>query len=372
MQRANELLVEREDDYRIRRARPEDGDEILELYQSVLDPAFSSEWFQWKYRENPYADRIPIVVGTHAGDVVGAGGFVPVRMHTGYRSVLAVQPCDAAVDPAHRRNGVYTDILGAGLDRFADDGAAFAFDFPNALSRAAFENHGWNAVTTREEFVRPQHPSALLDGPELPVLDPLCRLGAEAYGRLRQLSGPRSRRTEHDVVRVSGVPSHRLAALHRKCRPTGIHAERSPTYFDWRFENPLARYTTYVAVRDGVALAAIIAGRKSTAGATVTYLTDVIPLGDHPERPPALAAIVEVIASEHADADLLVAPGSAFPRSVLESVGFLSDRRLPLSIVSDDTVHGAKALALPSNRIDGHDLHDPASWSITFAEYDTP
>lgn len=367
--------IEREDGYRIRSANLSDRQAIVDLYQSILDENLTTNWFDWKYRDIPYAEDIPIFVASTEDSVVGAAGFLPLDMHTGRETVRVVQPCDAAVHPDHRKQGLYTDILGAGLAHSTATGAAFAFDFPNPLSRATFEKHGWRPVGTRESFVRIQRPSALLDSSLAKPLDVPLRVFASILTGLR-LGAFSLRRTVSeapvDVVRVPDVSPTMLAELYRKQIPNRLHAKRDERFYGWRFRNPLGEYTSYLAYRHGTPVAAIVTGRKEVDGASVTYLMDILPFGDPQDHADVLAAILGVVTRDHRDADMIMAPG-LLEEGVLERGGFLSDHQFPLSLVSESTIHGVKPLAIaPSWEIDGHALLDPEAWRMSFAEYDTP
>lgn len=363
-------MVERADGYCIRRAQKRDTPAIVELYRSILNPAYSTDWFEWKYADNPHADEMPVVVATAGDAVVGAGGFVPMRMHTGRNTIMAVQPCDAAVHPDHRRQGLYTDILGAGLDYYTTRNVAFAFDFPNRLSRGTFEKHGWRPVDTRPSFVRIQRPSGMLGHAATRLLDPVCPQAPTALTRIFGATGGRAATAAVELARVDGVPAPRLATLYHEAIPDAIHAYRDECFYEWRFANPRVAYRTYIATRDGQSTAAVITGRTRTGRGKTTYLTDVLPLPGGSARSAALDLLIDALLSDHADADLVVAP-PLVPSAVRTRYGFLSDRRLPLSLVSQPTIHGVRPLACQSWVVDGQPLRDANAWTMTFAEFDT-
>ncbi len=364
-------LVVRSDGYRIRRARESDRPSILELYRSILNPIYSDDWFDWKYVDIPYATELPIVVATTGDEVVGAGGFVPLEMHTGCDTVMAVQPCDAAVHPNHRRQGLYTDILGAALDDYTAKGVAFAFDFPNRLSRGTFEKHGWRPVGNRESFVRIQRPSGMLGHGVARLLDPLCPHVASAVTRTIGSTPGKADVHAVEITCVDGVPASTFAALYLEHIPDGFHAYRDERFYDWRFANPLVNYRSYIAAQDGQPTAAVIAGRATTGRGATTYLSDVLPLAGVQAPTGSFAALADAVIRDHADADVVIAPPSNIPQAVLNRYGFLSNRRLPLSLVSQQTVHGVKPLARPTGVVNGQSLHDASAWTMTFAEFDT-
>lgn len=362
------LHVGRSDGYRIRRGRRKDRADIVDLYRSVLDPRCSSAWFDWKYEQNPHATDIPIFIATHDGELVGAGGFLPLEMHTGSEVVSAVQPCDAAVAPNHRRNGLYTEILGTGLAHYASQEYAFAFDFPNTYSKRAFEHHGWRPVGRRVEYVRTHRPSAILGHRYANHVDQLWKGGMRLLDRF-----DRGASTQDGTLRsFDDIPASLLANLYARTRPRGIHAHRTREFYDWRFENPLATYRTYVIEKDGAPIAAIIGGTQTTGGKVVTSLTDVLPLAYRTSCKEALIALLRASIADAKDADIIMAPDAILPGRSLTRLGFIRDNRFPLSRISTPTIHGVKPLAglSPSSKF-RLELTDPSAWNITFAEYDT-
>ncbi|WP_121742352.1 GNAT family N-acetyltransferase [Natronorubrum halophilum] len=370
-----------EREYTIRQYRDGDRDELLSLYQTILDPGLSEAWFEWKYETNPYTDDVPVYVAEFDGRIVGAGGFWVLELHTGSRSTRVVQPCDAAVRPAHRRQGLFTEILGAGLERFDDNGFDLAFDFPNELSKATFEKYGWRPVGRQETLFRVQQPGAMIGrqptGPVSVLLHGGARLLARGYLAAKSRRRSVADRLEVDVIRTDEIPAKTLATLYRRDVPDEFHVVRDETFYDWRFGNPQWEYATYVGRYDGSPVAAIVTGTRVENGAPVTRLTDVVPLVSNRARTAAFVPILEAILEANDDAALVVAPSTAIPRSVLSEYGFQSNLTLPLSTVATPTVHGVCVLAADeepgSDRwiVDEKSLSDPDSWRITFSEYDT-
>ncbi|WP_049923680.1 GNAT family N-acetyltransferase [Halopiger djelfimassiliensis] len=367
-------------EYTIRQYRDRDRNEVLALYRAVLESGLSEAWFEWKYESNPYVEDVPVYVAEHDGTVVGAGGFWVLELHTGSRSTRVVQPCDAAVRPAHRRRGLYTEILGRGLERFDDDGLDIAFDFPNELSKATFEKYGWRPVERRETFFRLQRPGALLgdrfDGPAASLAADGARLLARGY--LAAASRRRSAASDRlaiDVERTAGIPAETLAALYRRAVPDAFHVVRDETFYEWRFENPQWTYTTYVGRYEGTPIAAIVTGTTVENGAVVTHLTDIVPLVADRSRTAAFGPLLEAVLEASDDAALVVAPSTPIPRAILSAYGFRSDHSLPLSLAATPTVHGVCTLSDGDDRdrwlVDGKRLPDPDAWRITFSEYDT-
>ncbi|QSX00521.2 GNAT family N-acetyltransferase [Haloterrigena alkaliphila] len=372
------------DGYTVRPYRRQDREGLLSLYQDVLSERLTDRWFEWKYEANPYADDVHVFVAEFDGRIVGAAGFWHLDLSTGDRTMRVIQSCDGAVRSDHRRRGIYTNLFEAGLGYYADAGIEFVFDFPNELTKATFEKHGWRLVEEREAHYRLQRPAAVvgdrLDGPGAGVVRKGAELVARGYHAAK--SRRRSAPTGIDVERTDGVPPATLASVYRRDVPDRFHLVRDETFYRWRFDNPHWDYTTYVGRYEGTPLAAIVTGTRTIDGANVTRLTDVVPLSSDSSagRKRALAAALESVLEANADAALVVAPSGVLPSSLRSRYGFHSNQRFPLSRFTTPTAHGVYLLSAIGSegdadgeewRVDGKRLTDPDSWRITFAEYDT-
>lgn len=364
-------------EYVIRRATADDVEPVLGLYRAVLREAFPRDWFEWKYVENPYADAVEVYVAETDDRVVGATGFWLLPMYAGARTVRVVQPCDAAVHPAHRRRGVYSRILERGLERFADAGVEFVVDFPNEYTRRAFQQFGWRLVEERATCYRVQRPTALLggrwDGRSLRALHDVGTRLARAFLAYRRWRGPATP-TDFSVDRSDDVPAEVLASIYRHVVPDRFHAPRTAEFYRWRFRNPRWRYSGYVGRREGDPVAGIVLGIRDVDGARTGRIADVVPLATEPGRTRALIAVLDEALRDHRALDVVVGPGDALPGPVRRKYGFLSDRSFPLSRVTTPTAHGTYRLGGGSTadwRVDGRRIADPESWAVTFAEYDT-
>ncbi|ELY61215.1 GNAT family N-acetyltransferase [Natronolimnohabitans innermongolicus] len=368
------------DEYTVRQYRDSDRDDLIALYQDVLDPDLSSAWLAWKYETNPYVEDVPIYVAEYEGTVVGASGFWILSLYTGETDRRVVQPCDAAVRPAHQKRGLFTQILELALERLDDEGIDLVFDFPNELTQTTWENYGWRQVQHQELYYRVQRPAALIDAERAGPAEPLLDRGTErlARGYLAAVARRRSStfdRSAIDVERTGAIPAATLATLYRRAVPDAFHLLRDETFYEWRFGNPYWEYETFVGRYDGSPIVAVVTGTRRMNGATVTRLTDVVPLVSNRARAAAFGPVLESILEVNDDAALVVAPSDSVPQSVLSAYGFRSNDAPPLSLVETPTVHGVCVLDEETGPehwlVDGNCLSDPDDWCLTFAEHDT-
>ncbi|HMB51178.1 MAG TPA: GNAT family N-acetyltransferase [Natronoarchaeum rubrum] len=357
--------------YDLRQFGPSDRAEFASLYETVFGVARTERWFDWKFRENPFVDGVPITVAVDPDDgVVGARPMFALPMATGHSEFLALQPCDAMVHPEHRRQGLFTRMTEHAIERYDDHEAALFFNFPNEQSAAGNRKLGWRDVGTLSTYYRVQSPRAWVnpdDGVET-VAATAADAVATGYLRARDALAPSVE--DVTVERHPEPPAELLASLYRSAVPTGFHAVRNEAYMRWRYRNPRWSYRTYVARDDADRpLAAAVVGRKSEGGTTAVRLTDVVPT---PPDEGSLAALLAAVLSDAGDADAVAAP-SCLPEDLLARFGFHADTTPPLSYVGAATIHVARPATVDADdwTLFGRSVTDADNWALTFGEQDT-
>ncbi|WP_137286472.1 GNAT family N-acetyltransferase [Halorussus salinisoli] len=362
--------------YTVRPYESTDERAFLSLFEQVLGGRMGEEWFDWKYRSNPYVDHVPIFLAETDDEVVGARAFFPLELRADGAEYLAFQPCDTMVAPDHQRRGLFTRMTEAAVDRYADDVDCF-FNFPNDLSLPGNLKLGWEIVGEQATYYRVQNPAAWLsDAVPLEsagrLAEPLKSAGgfaARSYLSVRDWqasSAGEFARRWHD-----GVPPELLASLADAGTPRRFHVARDETFYRWRFDNPRWTYETVVARDDGPAAAIVVASRTRRDGATLARLADVVPLVGGADRERALSALLPAVLRRHADADVILAPGDSLPSSLLSAHGFHSDRRPPLSWVASPTVQVARPVEEQGDwTLRDRALTDHRNWRLALCERD--
>lgn len=355
------------DQYRVRPFEPGDTEGILDLFEAVWGERRSEAWFEWKYRSNPYVDHVPVmVVVDDRGNLVGARPLFVVPLGIAGERVLALQPGDTMVHPDHRRRGLFTRMTERTIDRYRDHEAALFFNFPNSKSRPGYMKLGWRTVGPVSTYYRIQQPSTWLETDGLlgraiePVADAAAAVGTRIVDATAP-SGGGSTIRRHDTI-----PTTLLASLYDRAPPSGIHAVRDDDYVRWRYGNPQWSYRTYVARKDGTAIAAAVVAMPDD-GETVR-ITDLVP-----PKPTdsALAALCSAIVTEYAHADAILAPPT-FATSVRRRFGFLDDARPPLSAMTTPRTLVTRPVVPETTgwTIADTALTEASNWTITFTEQD--
>lgn len=363
-------LDQRESGYVVRSFRPDDLDEFLDLHSQIFGPDCGREWFDWKYEDNPYVDHVPIIVAEADDALAGARPLFALDMSVDGDRHLALQPGDTMVHPDHRRQGVFTRMTEAAIDRYSDGDPSFFFNFPNQQSGPGYLKLGWESVADQATYYRVQNPPTLLEqGSDASWASTVGRALGPLVGGYNRLSNARlGSPDEISVRRFESVPSDTMAALASNRGGDGIHVMRDEQFYDWRFDNPTWDYAAYVAERAGEPITGMVVGTTDEPGYTTTKVTDVAPL---PREAPddGLEALLRRLVSEYDDSDLLAAP-PAMSQSAVRRAGFHGDDRPPLSYVGDQTTHVVRTLT-GEWTVDGVDITDEANWRLTFSEQDT-
>lgn len=363
------LLGSQGPEYAVRAFEDDDLAGFLNLHSRIFDPDYGREWFEWKYRANPYVDHVPIFVATADGEIVGARPFFALEMSVGGQRELALQPGDTMVHPEHRRQGLFTRMNEAAIEQYQAGDPSFFFNFPNEQSGPGYLKLGWETVGEISTYYRIQDPSALgfdsatargsiVKAALKPLLDGYNQLSDALTGTADEVTV-----TKHDAI-----PSETLADLAESHSDPNIHVLRDQQFYDWRFDTPAWEYTAYTASVGGDEVAGMVAGTAYENGLKTTKVTDVVPAPDG-TRTMELAALVQQVVRDHDGSDILAAP-SSLAHPVLDRWGFRRDDTPPLGRAATQTTHVVRSVT-DDWRINGVDISDESNWRLTFSEQDT-
>ncbi|MFC6769340.1 GNAT family N-acetyltransferase [Natrinema soli] len=366
--------------YSVRSFEPADRETFLSLYDTVFGHDRSTEWFRWKFRENPYADHVPILVASIDGDPVGYRAFFAQEMRIDGTVRTAFQPCDTMVHPDHRGRGLFSRMNERAIERYTAGEPSFFFNFPNENSKPGNLSAGWREIGTVPAYYRPQNPvSALEDriGVAPTSGDGLDRRAADSgpatavTNTLRDAITTSHRAGDRLLVESDSdlaveyyetPPADTLATIYRRSIPGAIHTNRTAEFYRWRFDNPAHSYPTYVARRDGDPIAALVV----SSGDEYARIVDALPrtIGSEPE---ALNRLLVSALDDCADRSYVEAFGETLPAPL--RFRFYPDTRLPLSALIKPT----SRTLLARNLGEEIDLESSsiASWTFSRLDLDT-
>ncbi|MFD1564326.1 GNAT family N-acetyltransferase [Haloarchaeobius amylolyticus] len=359
--------------YTIRRFREGDLEGYLSLYADVFGTRPDEEWFQWKYRDNPYVDHVPIYVAVVADEIVGARSFFALPLWTGQGTILALQPCDTMVHEAHRRKGLFTRMTEAAIEGYRNGEPELCFNFPNSKTRSGNQKLGWRITAEKELYYRIHDPAAVAGATgnrgviELAssVVSPVAKGYLAVRDFLSDAAEPGVTVRRHETI-----PAECLESLYREAVPDGFHVVRDEQFLQWRFRNPNWEYEVYIATSDNRDVAAMITGTDRSADLTKTMIVDVLSVDG--ESAAVLDRLLSAVLEDNQTADLIVALGNSIHDDVLLKRGFLPDSKPPLSPITETTTLMVRPLSDAESQwtIGGKAIDDARNWETTFISHD--
>lgn len=371
------------DEYTIRNYRPTDRESFLDLFETVFDGSPDSEWFAWKYERNPYTEDVPIIVAETKGELVGARSFFALDMETRSRRVTALQPCDTMVHVDHRRQGLFTRMTEAAIERYRETDVSFFFNFPNSNSLPGNLKLGWRVVTNAPTAYRIQRPGRFVADRVPRVVGDVAGViadgGTAAYHRSRRrLVSLGEVPPDLTIERESPIPATELASIARRELEGTFQPARDEMFYEWRFGNPDWNYTAYLARDSGGTASGFVVGSRQTERGKTVQLTEVVPLRG--QNPAITAALVDRVLKDYAGATTIICATDRLPQAVRSAFGFVSDDSFPLSRVSRPATLVARPLGSRAAEgdelseadwmIDGKRLDDPTNWTLSLGEQD--
>lgn len=357
------LCANTANEYDISRATEADVAGFLELHQTVFGtwPRHAArDVFRWKYEENPYFDDIPVIVARKNGDVVGAKGHFGLEMVIGDVMLLGVQTGDLMVHPAHRQQGIHSEMVALDTELF-DSGEQLFFGFPDEIPSKAYLSAGRQRIEN-PFYVKPM--SLTTDGRG--QSGRLRRTGRKiAFSGLAAYSQAVdrifSRSDQFEIVRESEPPIEILEALYQKSVPDGIHAHRSADFYRWRLSDPLEENTTYLARDDGSVVAAIVVAEREDK----VFLREILPFSIDKD---AFQTLLRTIVADHSDRTYL---GSWCPACMstdtLLKAGFIPLNVLPRQSYSTDIIVRRVGEGWT---VSGLEINRAANWDVQLLERD--
>jgi len=359
--------------YIIRQFEKKDLEDFLNLYSVVFDKKGTEEWFDWKYRSNPYVDHVPIFIAEKNGTVVGARAFFPLGMTDTLGDWVAIQPCDTMVHPNYRRQGLFTKMTQRALEYYNNNERSdFVFNFPNDNSRRGNLNMDWKSVDIIDRRFRFNHFARTIhtqtDQEPIRIVGSLLNPPVRIYNKISDWLSLQSIDSGLETETENGVATNTFFELYESVSFDKIHANRSKRFYQWRFANPTRRYRSIIVRRNGSPVAGAIVGVSNRESLTHARITEIQPLDTIKKS--ESDALLSRILDEYSDADVISVFGRSLPTAA--SWGFLSDQRFPLSKVRS-SIH---LLTRPVNlqagwSLEGHKLLDPSEWALSYTELDT-
>ncbi|MDQ2051463.1 GNAT family N-acetyltransferase [Natronolimnohabitans sp. A-GB9] len=362
---AFEKEIDGSDEYRVRTYESGDREGILSLFETEWGERPSTDWFDWKYVDDPYLSHAPITLAEHDGEIVAVQGYVPCRVRWRDHVVLALKPVDAVVHPDHRRQGLYSRITEHAIRHYREREPAFFFNYPNVASLGAQQKLGWSEVDVVSMYYRVQRPSDFLPNDRTPdaveqAADAVARTALDLRRRLSSTGTG----TTFEIERYTTPPSDTLESIYESGVPEAFHVKRSAQYYRWILDPPSIDDTVYVARRDGQPVAGLVT--RSESGGEVNVF-DTVPMATAHD---AFADLLAAVIADNEDAEVVSVTDQILPSELLSRFGFVSYETPLLSRFCRPTYMAVRPLwrdtdAVPLSR---PEVADPENWCLSFLE----
>ncbi|MFC6733677.1 GNAT family N-acetyltransferase [Haladaptatus sp. DYSN1] len=360
--------------YTVRWYEAGDEDAFVDLYGLAFSGC-TPEWFDWKYKQNPYANHVPVIVAEKDGDIGGFRPVLPLPIRVGDETVMSIQLVDLMVHPDHRRQGLMTKMYDWMKAECYDD-YAVTFTYANEPSRRGMLKMNDDHVTYHDlgpfvKYERLQNLRAFTSPDQSVafrlasrVASPLYRVKNGIQDRLK-LTDKKITVTRHETVRPDI-----LVEVYESVKTDRPHLKRDEALYEWRFDEPDVDFVMYSASRDGVREAAIVVGvHTSPEGLTSAHLTEVLPLAGGDALGATYSCLLGRIVADFADVDIISASAGAIPHQVLAAYGFLRSDSFPLSRFTDRSWFLVGLLGAPEADPEIADaLIAETGWDMTFCE----
>lgn len=235
-----------------RRFEDKDQSSLLDLLESSYDGWHSTEYWAWKYKQNPHGHPL-IWVAEDKGRIVGCYILNPVKIRLGRISILGAQSVDAAVDTAYRGRGIFKKLARNAITKASKEGIVVTFAFPTEIAYKGQVRIGYQPMFILPKMYKILNVSRLLE-------EQSDRFSLQKASNILKLSEKVSRRRVRvmsnemlTIRRINYFDSQFEVFWKRICEENmNVLIERDLTYLRWRyFKNPEKSYTVYVCEENG-------------------------------------------------------------------------------------------------------------------------
>jgi GNAT superfamily N-acetyltransferase len=346
--------------YRFEEYSPEYKAQIAALRSRTWggDLAFSIDYFEWKYEQNPYLTEPHFYVALHEEAVVGMRGFYGSRWQAGQESESWLIPIggDLAVDLDHRRHKVAARMLAFITEDMARKGYAYLMNLSaNTSSRRLQIQSKYPRVAPFRTFQRGKPRTTLLARGYRRIQRTLLARGYRRIQRtlIRHRSVVPFRRFDNwaansrgPIIGASAPRISEMGELVLRCGDKSrIHLVRDAAFYQWRFMNPACDYR-FIFFEDSRSLEGFLVLQSPKAGGWTTII-------DWEASTPAIWTEL-VAAAIKSNAKQLKITSTAFTDGQIQSLQSLGFEPL---VEPDSTDNPAPGMLLHISS--DHDADDP-------------
>ncbi len=262
-----------------------DGDEegILELWKAVYpNRGYDREkwlrWWCWMYKANP-AGEGRIWLAEHDGKIVGQYAVIPVKLKIGNEIILGLQSVDTMTHPDYRRQKMFETLTKKVYDEAEREGIFIVYGFPNQFSYPGFvKKLNWFDIATMQIMFKSLNwGSAVKLKVKNKFLQRVLAIGANLV--FNKVLFRTQKPSEIEGLTIKQVTSfdERFDEFWAKvCSQSQIMVVRNKDYLNWRYSNPDANYSIFVAEKAREICGYLVLEHKVQSSVKVSHIFDLI------------------------------------------------------------------------------------------------
>lgn len=323
----------------LRSATPEDKDSIL----SLLNASFINQqrstlqrdtnYWNWKFLNSPFGKSI-LSVAESGGRIVAVDHLWPWEFNIRGEIFKAMQPCDSAVHPSARGEGLFKSLRFHNIESLEPARPSFLFNFPNDQSFPALMSLGWNYLGKISWWVKVLNPISFLKG---------------SYIRSKSMPF----KTGGNYPLDTNVLYHLSNNSRNFDRYVKIN--RIPGFYEYRYVGHPSREYGMVYNEKGVLSNAAIFTTNQRGPIRELIIVDII--GSHRYTIPLIKQVLKVAVNQRIDM-VAVAANMQYLRSDLWQLGFVKHKE-------------KRMVVLPLDARLEHIAHSFDTWSFMAGMHDS-
>jgi predicted N-acetyltransferase YhbS len=260
--------------YLIRPARPDDAEQVIDLFQIVFGRVINEAYWRWKLW-SARRDLHTAWVATVEDRIVGHYAGMPLTFWQNGQNMAAMVSVDGMVHPAHRRRGVIAQIVAACHQHWVEQGIAFTLGLPNEQWRSRKQALGWQSLFPLQWRIIPLHLEALTAGWfGLPFLRRI-NLASSLWQQLGQLGQSVDQQVTLEALLEDSTAVDEL--WHRVAPRLPLSVVRSTAWIHWRYRlAPHHPYQVLLASRGSQPVGYLVYRLQQTRRyGTIAYLPEL-------------------------------------------------------------------------------------------------
>jgi hypothetical protein len=326
----------------------EEIQQLTDLYALTFNHKTTTEFWKWKYIDNPLSAGMPdVTVAFDGNKIIGARPFLLNELWLGDERLIAAQHCDTMVHRDYRGQGIFNRMGRFALQYLVEHNCALSFGFPGPMSRRGFISQGYRKLMDTEILLHMANPINVISSK-------FKNTGSEYNGYHIEI---------HDRYTAE------MNILDSLRKSNVIDIIRSEENLRWRFDNHPYESYKYILAKKGERLHgyAVISIQKHVKGLTTGMIIDYLLKDGDIDcfRVLILKALEEFNRSTCQVAAIWILGEPGLRKVLTESFNFKSSLEFPYRKFIDS---GYMDLIVIGDKIASEiNIYDQTTWRVTYA-----